>query len=485
VIESQEIELKLELQPRDVAAFRALALLGDTPRRAVRQVTTYYDTPEGALRKAGYSLRLRRKGRRCLQTVKHKGADSGGFSARAEWERKVDGPALDFEGLKATPVGEILTKKKLRERLAPVSETRVARTTWLLKREGSTIELILDEGEVSGGGRAEPICEIELELKKGERRQLFELAREIGRAVPLRMGVMSKSERGFELVDGGGVRARKADPVELGGEMNVAEAFAAIVQSCLRHYRLNEALAGARKAESLHQARVAIRRLRSALSLFRPAVADAEFEQHREALRGFAGELGEARNLDVILGSRRGPEAGSEAERKAERRRLKAAREEAYDKVAGILEGAELPALILDLVAWSETGAWRESDIAQRPIAPFAAERLSKRWKKVRKVGTDMAGLEPEARHRLRIDIKKLRYASEFFAALAAKAQKAPRKAFLAELEALQEALGGLNDMETARELAPDMPPAADEGALLAEAQAAHDRLRAVGAYWR
>jgi inorganic triphosphatase YgiF len=314
VIESQEVELKLELDPADVERFRGLALLGGKSKRPLLQISTYYDTPEGDLRKAGFSLRLRRKGRRCVQTLKRKG-ESGGFSARAEWEQRIAGPDLDFAALEGTPAGKMLSKKKVRSRLEPVSETRVKRTVWQIRRPRSAIELILDEGEVASGGKGEPICEIELELKRGTRAMLFELAAEIAAEVPLRMGAMSKSERGFALVEGTSARVRKAEPVVLSAEMNVAESFAAIVQSCLRHFRLNEALvAHGRDGKALHQMRVAMRRLRSALALFKPAFAGEEQERLAAELRWFTVELGRARDLDVILGNRRGGNGGESPE---------------------------------------------------------------------------------------------------------------------------------------------------------------------------
>jgi inorganic triphosphatase YgiF len=83
--------------------------------------------PKGELRKAGYSLRVRAKSGERVQTVKHRGGDTGGFSSRPEWESRIDGDALDFEALKATPVGEILSQRDMKKRLQPVSETRVTR----------------------------------------------------------------------------------------------------------------------------------------------------------------------------------------------------------------------------------------------------------------------------------------------------------------------------------------------------------------------
>ncbi len=488
MIESQEVELKLELDPADIDRFRALPLLGGKSKRPLLQVSTYYDTPAGDLRKAGFSLRLRRKGRRCVQTLKRKG-ESGGFSARAEWEQRIAGPDLDFAALEGTPAGKLLSKKKIRGQLTAVSETRVKRTVWQIRRGRSAIELILDEGEVAAGARGQPICEIELELKAGKRATLFELARDIAAEVPLRMGAMSKSERGFALVDGNAPRVRKAEPVLLDAQMNVADAFAAIVQSCLRHFRLNEVLlADGRKPGALHQMRVAMRRLRSAIGLFKPAFAGAEQQRIAGELRWFAAELGRARDLDVILANRRSAAAAGGAEgaaAAAETRRLKGARKAAYGEVAAALASPRVPAMILDLVRWAETGEWRGGELARRPVLGFSDERLGQRWRRVRKGGKDLAGLDPEARHRLRIETKKLRYAAEFFAALAEKGKRRQQQAFLTALEALQENLGTLNDIETARLIAPDQPPPEDPEAVLARAQAAHDRLRETGPYWR
>jgi len=489
MIEKKEVELKFELPVGCVAAFREVAALGDPARRPVRQKTTYFDTPQGQLRKAGYSLRLRRKGRACLQTVKHREAESGGFSSRAEWEEKVEGPDLDFSALRTTPLAELLTKRDAKKRLCVVSETIVQRTTWTLRRGRASIELILDEGEVVSGDRREPICEIELELKKGRADALFGLAREIARQVPLRMGVSSKSERGFRLLEGKAKRVRKAEPTRLGRDMTIADAFAAIVQSCLRHYRLNEAiLLEERNASALHQARVAIRRLRSAFALFRPVLAGEPYDRLRGELRAFAETLGDARNLDVLLAAQPRT-AGPGGETADLHKDLRRARKQAYAGVSAALHDRTLPILVLDIVAWAEAGAWRKAGRAGHPVPEFAVERLERGWRRVRKGGADIAALPPEDRHRLRIEIKKLRYAAEFFASLAPAERRAEQRAFLAQLEAMQESLGRLNDLETAREIAPGLAAARDAPddptADLQAAQDAHLRLREVGRYWR
>jgi inorganic triphosphatase YgiF len=482
--ETEEVELKLELKPADVARFRALPLLGPPTRAALPQISTYYDTPEGHVRKAGFSLRVRRRGRRHIQTLKAKGGEAGGFSARAEWEQGIAGPGLDLEALSGTPVKALLARKKVRTRLGIVSETRVDRTTWLLRRDGTSIELILDVGEIVAGDRSEKVCEIELELQRGSRAELFAFAREIGREITLRLGVMSKSERGQLLASRRPIKVRKAEKVDIPPGTTIADSFAIIVQSCLRHFRCNEAAATAdRNAEAVHQLRVAIRRLRSAFTLFAPVARSEEFDRLRKALGALSDVLGRARDLDVTLAGLRGSDRPKKA-LAAERRRLKADRDDAYDTLVEMLASDTLPRLFLDLVAWAEAGDWRESPRAKRSIEAFAEERLGRLWRKVRKEGKEIAELDAERRHKLRIQVKKLRYGSEFFASLALGSERR-WTSFNGSLEDLQESLGKLNDLETARTVAPGSPDAHAAEELLEDSQHAADALREAGPYWR
>lgn len=475
----REVELKLELAPRDAAAFRRIRLLGRPEQPPTELTSTYFDTPEGSLRQAGISLRIRSSPQGHVQTVKANGHGNAGFSDRPEWEAEVTRPELDLKALAHTPAARFFEKKKSRRSIAGVSKVRVRRTAWCLARGGSEIEVVLDEGEAASGARQDPICEIELELKKGESRDLFDLARELGRRLPLRLGVLTKSERGFRLLDKRRSPVSKAERIELTADMSVAEAFAAIVAACLRHFRLNEPLVLAGNAAALHQVRVAMRRLRSALTLFKPAVAGPGYERLRRELRWFTDQLGEARNIDVFL-------AGASNDDPDLRTRLREDRRAAYAKVAAALSGPRLPRAILELVGWAETGEWRELAVARQPIASFAGKRLDRQWKRVRRQGGDLAILPAEQRHRLRIEIKKLRYATEFFASLAPEPRRVEQKRFLKELEALQDRLGELNDIETARLLAPEAEFDPGQAAtLIARAQHLYDALREQGAYWR
>jgi triphosphatase len=113
------------------------------------------------------------------------------------------------------------------------------------------------------------------------------------------------------------------------------------------------------------------------------------------------------------------------------------------------VESGRFRGLALDTAAWIETGEWARNPgnvagaLRERPVAAAAAEQLRRRWKKILKGGKRLDALDPQRRHRLRIQIKKLRYAAEFFAAAFTRKKSMRRqKAFVKSLERMQDALG-------------------------------------------
>jgi triphosphatase len=500
---SQEIELKLEVDEASVSLLRDHPLLSGREIKAARQVSTYFDTEDSILRKAGFSLRVRKAGDRYLQTIKQNGHASAGLFDRPEWEKPVETGQVDLDAAAATPLAEILTKK-VRNRLAPVIEADVRRTVWNIMQGGSEVELILDEGIITGGANSVPVNELELELIAGSPDSLLDVARELAGQVPLRLGVQSKAERGYALANGASGKVVKAERIPLRPGMTAAQGFAAIANACLRHFRLNEPLVVERRdSAALHQSRVAMRRLRSAFTLFGPVIEDEEYGRLRGEVRWFTGQLGDARNLDVLL--RRLSDGKKDEAGAALRDRLEGARELAYGRVLEAIDSRRLRRLMLDLVAWIETGRWRrDNQAAATPLSAFAVRQLDKRWRKVKRGGREIETLEAEPRHQLRIEIKKLRYAVEFLAALQTEETTiVSQKAFLDALEEMQERLGDLNDAETARELLARLVGTGKraeamlshaERSLAAErserkqleaAAAAYGKLRGVGPFWR
>lgn len=437
----RELELKFEVPLAQARRLRKHPALAKAPYQMVDQVSVYFDTPKHRLFRGGYSLRVRDAGGKLIQTLKS-GAETAGLFDRSEWEVAVKRLEPDLNALERTPLGK--SKRRLAG-LSEVTRSEVRRTSWLLDGDGSCIELALDEAAVRAGDREVTFGEIEIELKAGPVERMFELARSLAGSVPLRISVLSKGERGYDLAAGTYGTMRKAAPVELGDDMKVAEAVTAIILACVRHFRLNEDLVLAKRDPSaLHQARVAMRRLRAGLSLFGPAIRDEEFAALREEIRWFTGSLGDARNLDVFL-KRHGEQLQPKERRKVERARTKA-----YDAALGAIQSQRLRDLMLDLLSWLETGEWRRGRKAGLPIRTFAERRLDRQWARVHARGAQLQSLDEESLHQLRIDIKKMRYAVEFLGSLYRRQEV---KTFTAALEAIQETLGELNDEVTARAL--------------------------------
>lgn len=472
----REIELKLELPVAAAKALRrgTLKRLGVGPAKAQALSSVYFDTPKHLLLKKGFALRVRSSEDGNVQTVKLRDGASAGLFSRSEWETAIDGREPEWHALKDTPAARLLSKGK---RLTPVFETVVDRTSWTVSAGRSTVEIALDEGHVVAGRKSQGFAELELELKAGSPGDLFDLARRIGEKQAFKLGVLTKSERGYALASGDKPACFKAETVSLTRDLTAAEAFQRVAHACVRQFRLNEPIVvEERTVEALHEARVAMRRLRSALSLFKDLVADDKVDILKTGLRDLSRRLGDARNLDVYIERALVPEVerdGAEPGVYAFFDHVQTLREQAYDKVAADLNAPATQRLMLDFMAWIQDGPWLTDSDPQRaklrdqPVVDLAVATLAKRDRTVRKTGKKLADLDPPTRHRVRIAAKKLRYASEFFSALnTSKADKRKYEKFVKAMKVFQEDLGELNDLHTGHELAADLAHQVEEAGL-------------------
>jgi len=482
-IAMREIELKLDLQPGDAEALESSALFGSRDR-TVEQVSTYFDTPELALFDADLSLRIRQSGRKRVQTVKAENTTGAGLFARHEWERPIRGktPVMDAH----TPIPRLLARHP--GDLVPQFEVHVQRTTWTLDADGSAIEVALDRGEIRADERREPFCELEFELKRGDPKSLFDLAHRIDAEIPVRLSVLSKAERGYRLE----ARhcASKAEPICLDAAMRVDDAFRLVVASCLRQYRLNEAvLLGRRAVGELHQARVALRRMRSALTIFRPNVSDRG-DRFNQDLQHLAAILGKARDYDVFV-AQLGPGLARDV--------ASAAHDVAYAEVEKALAGKATRRLMLDVAEWASVSAVcveaADDEMPDTALRQFSTEALDRRWKQVAKYQKHLQGMNEAKLHQLRKDLKKLRYCAEFFASLAHGRSKA-RDEMIRAMKGLAAVLGKLVDGVIERKLItelgltdePDVweiPSIRDGDRLLKRAARRYARLLKARPYWR
>jgi CHAD domain-containing protein len=155
---------------------------------------------------------------------------------------------------------------------------------------------------------------------------------------------------------------------------------------------------------------------------------------------------------------------GTPKELEALGKELDGKRRHAFQRAQAAVASTRFRLLLLDLAAWIEAGEWLQTDAPMiqaerdRPITKFAAGELKRRWEKILKRGRKLRKLDPRRRHKLRIQVKKTRYAAEFFAGvfLSRKAERR-RKSFLSLIEPLQDCLGDLNDIVVDRQLAAEL----------------------------
>jgi inorganic triphosphatase YgiF len=460
----REIELKLEFDPADARRLRRCLSLQSRSSKAVRQrlVSVYFDTADLRLRRSGLSLRVRRNGRTHTQTIKNDDGQAAVVFDRAEWEQEIPGPLPDLAAAKERI--EPLLNGQTMDSLRPAFETRIERTKYSLVTRGSRVEVVLDQGEIDTGKRQLPICELEFELKRGEREHLFHLARTLGEAAPLRLSVRSKADRGYELVSNKLNAAEKAADVHVQATMSTAEAFRTIARDCLKQLLANESSMLSGASEPLHQMRIALRRLRAALSTFSIVMADGAYGRIKSDLRWISAELSPARDLDVLVAEVLTPlrqQHPADPGVAVIWRNVQARRARAHKSAAAAVRSARFRALVLDATEWIEAGPWTKDpdDLLrlrrEQPIAILAAQELGRRRKQIRKHNTALRGLSVPERHKLRIRVKKLRYAVEFFADVFSGSGAAERcQAMVSALKDLQDALGALNDIAMRERLA-------------------------------
>lgn len=449
---AREIELKLSLPKRSVSALRRHPLLAASAQlgRAVTLDNVYHDTPDLALRKAGVAVRVRLAGRRRLQTVKASSVSTAGLTSRPEWEQPWAG-AFDFSDIDDARIRALLERHATA--LVPVFSTRFRRTTYRYTPAADTeILLMIDSGEIVAGEQRQPLCELELELVRGDALDLMQLGARLAEDLPLLPDDRSKAERGYRLHSGKPPRPLRAEASTITPDMDPLQAFRALAFSCLRQWQANAAGALDHQGpEFIHQLRVSQRRLRSLMRIFRGALP-AEFAADWSArLKNNAERFGEARDLDVLEEELLAPVAtwspGDAARLERLRGAVAEARWQARAQAEKALDAAEQGRLLLALAEalMCLTGNDLIDSVDLRGFAALQLERLRKRVRRRHRAATDRA---PEHLHALRIAFKQLRYGVEFFAPLL------PRKAmrdYVAALARTQSALGFIHDLDIAR----------------------------------
>lgn len=450
---SIETEIKLSASSEMLAKLRTHPQLVGENEQTATLITTYFDTVGGRLRRGGASLRIRQQGDKLEQTLKLE-SPYGASVRRKEWSAGVADQIPEPFGFPAK-ARSTLARLLDGALLEAVATTRIERTTRRLQVGGSMIEIAFDLGSIEARGRAEDVCELELELIEGKLADVLELVRQLPLGPELRWSVNSKAERCHALAFDLPAAASHARPVRLSPTMNAAQGFQTIAWNCLQQLLANYQLVIATgSGEGLHQARVAIRRLRAAASLFGKLTLDGAEPVLRAELKAVATGLGPARDLGVLHARAASAVKGDNQDIAELLAHLVIRRDQAIRSAGELLAAEPFQRLLFEIAAWLESGDWLVGQTGAgraQPLVPFAAKVLSHRRRKLRRFGGDLVDLPDAERHRLRIDVKKMRYAVGFFVSLfRARSTAKDRLATARALGRLQDSLGELNDMAVA-----------------------------------
>lgn len=471
---ARETELKLSLTATDLPRLLAHPLLSGRRPLSRQLSNTYYDTPALDLMRERIALRERRIGRRTWLTVKTAGQSAGGLSQRQEWEAPARAGALDVGRLVTDPTlaARLLA---IRPRLVPLFHTDFQRKAWVLTHGQSSIEVALDEGQIRTEGtghavpRQLPLLELELELLDGRASDLLDLAHTLSLGQDGQAGVWlhpddrSKAERGLRLFTGERTTPAPAGPMALDAGLHPREAWRSTTLACLAQLQANAVGlleqgmdAALPDPEFVHQARVALRRLRTGLRLFAPWLP-RRFAAHWAAhWRSLAQQLGEARNWDVLADEhlaeilRQTPRTDADRWAAWVREQREAANRRACQALRD-------PGHTQSLLAFMH-GVWTlptPRANARARLGDWAPQALAIPHRRLLRQTRHALHAGPDARHELRIAVKRLRYALGFLGDVAPRALV---RRGLPRLTRAQDQLGHLNDLDQARQLLQDCP---------------------------
>ncbi|MCY7305683.1 MAG: CHAD domain-containing protein [Rhodoferax sp.] len=431
----QETELKLAVpttQPEELAR-----LLGRNPLLARRKPqrlqlhNVYYDTPDQVLHHRRCALRVRRYGDpahpQWVQTFKTTSQEDSALSQRGEWEVPLATSDLRLDALPVKPWAKIDPDGTLFERLRPCFETQFTRTVWTVRRrDGSTVEVALDIGEVVAGDKRAPLCELEFELIAGRPQALFEVATRIAATVSLVPASRSKAQRGFLLGAGTLEAPLLARPTMLPTNIALASAAKLVLSESFGQFCTNLLLLYSNDdPELIHQPRVGWRRFKSARRLLRKSIA-VDLAPSLEALRPVLSFLGELRDIDVARGEILPPLeqsfVGGDAQRElawtAMDHALSSNADQQRRAVRYALEAPQLGATLVALTQWlSGLGATSAQPDATSPAAvtrrKWARQQVGRIQTRLEKATATAQAAEPEQLHQVRILAKRMRYAIE------------------------------------------------------------------------
>jgi triphosphatase len=452
---NQEIEVKFTCDAATLHGVLKSELLRAPIYHHVKSLhATYFDTSNLRLRKAHSVLRVRKSdGKDPMLCFKSLSSTTASAFQRLEFEVPTPDGHLNtslFDASTAKLLERLLGGKPLQAQF----DVNVKRQAFLVSYRGADIEISADEGDVSSATKTAPIIELELELKSGEEAGLYDLAARLSTDFPLSLSFITKSERGFRLIGKSWALPVVAPPIELSCEMAMDEVIHISLSRALYQVTTNwHTLADEHSPEAVHQMRIALRRMRTFLSVFSLSHPCPEFGALKTEARAIAQILGKARSLDVLAQAMPKFVVTSKLSQKDVRslvaiiaRQRALAAKEAFE----LFNGAAAAQFILRTQRLIATRGWNDLTAGNKILAAppsseeFVRLALNKLYKRVLRRGRKFETLSSEKLHAVRLALKALSSTAGAFTALTGRRKNASD--FEAALLNLQQGLGQLND---------------------------------------
>lgn len=438
--------IRLSLDPSQVGALLQHPLLG-TPLKRRRVHLTHFDTPERTLSELGFSVEETHVLRKTTLTVRQTAGHVHTWSAPT-----VPG-SFDFATLIDAPeTVELLAQYG--PTLTPLFTIETSQRQWAIQILSAQVDVILEDGTLSTGSavseRSKRVCEVELRLNRGQSAALYGVARLLSRQLQLHPIPDSLTQRALLFSLGDKARPVKARRVKVDPKDTVIGVFKHVAWLSMNQLQGNEnGVFQPDNVEFIHQARVALRRLRTALRLFASELPPGFSDKWSEAWRDVSEQLGNARNWDVFC-SELLPEIAADLGDHPDVLHLKEFAQTERDKAnAEAQQWLRGHRYSLTLIAFYES-LLKLPDRKTDRIGSFAKKALKRRHKRFCRGARVAHMLSSEERHEVRIDLKKLRYTLDFFESLYPQKKLQPLLIGLAET---QELLGHMNDLVTGEAL--------------------------------
>ena len=459
-VSGQEIEIKFRTDASGLARLLGTPLIKTANEFQIENLrTTYFDTPSNDLRKNGIILRVRKSG----DAVPVLGMKAPGTAADGPFHRmevEVSSPSLKPNlALFDKVTRKFLTRIIGDQPIEPKFKMQFKRQSGLVTCGCSVIEIAVDEGHISCGKQRVPLGEAELELVSGNKADLFDLAMGLAENFSLRLDFVSKAEKGFRALLQEKSAPVKAKPIKSKSLATFDDAVMVVISNTLAQFVANWAcLRECDEPESIHQMRVALRRMRCGLSIFKRALPNAALEILCEDTRRLTSAFGPVRNADAVrISVLQGPLACAARPENCEALRviLEKRRIAAYALARSQIESLAATLFVLKVQRFLVRREWRaaradvESKRVQVQVRKFSKDALDRLLVRVLKRGKGVATISDEERHKLRIALKNLRYGVEFLGALFVGRER--RRTYIKKLSALQGHLGIRNDIVVIR----------------------------------